>query len=285
MIRLQAAVTDCDWEQFRHQKIKIHSVYHQVMNLAGDKDEFFSVIQKNYERFPGAIVLSDSVDFTQLPVQAGQPVRYDRKCLYFCNEIEVSLEHAVQVSMNSIRRGSQPDRRLVERILQLIKIYGRKSELYDALLEQKSETAQERMFHEGLQRLFIMQKQGKAEYDASVFLPLVGLGCGLTPAGDDFLAGLFLAARYLGAEWFVKKDWSTLLQYVRENTSVVSYQMIKNALRGYARESVIQLFEAIRKEDWNEIKGGIHKVIAYGSTSGTDMLCGVLCGLMPFGAI
>lgn len=55
--------------------------------------------------------------------------------------------------------------------------------------------------------------------------------------------------------------------------------MLENAWRGLVRRSLWQLFDAMAQGDWEVQKRAVHNVIRYGSTSGTDMMCGVLFGL------
>ena len=59
----------------------------------------------------------------------------------------------------------------------------------------------------------------------------------------------------------------------------VSIAMLKNAWNGEARYSLVDLFTALEKDDWQKGKKAVHGVLAYGSTSGTDTMCGVLAGL------
>ena len=126
------------------------------------------------------------------------------------------------------------------------------------------------------QRSFDYTYQSKIWQAISGFL---GLGIGMTPSGDDFLCGLFAAAYARGDAWRRAMDMDQYRDWIRGSTGAVSSAMLENAWRGQVRRSLWQLFDAIAQGDWEAQKRAVHNVIRYGSTSGTDMMCGVLFGL------
>ena len=126
------------------------------------------------------------------------------------------------------------------------------------------------------QRCFDYDYQSKIRQAVSGFL---GLGIGMTPSGDDFLCGLFAAAYARGDSWRGAMDMDRYRDWIRGSTGAVSSAMLENAWRGLVRRSLWQLFDAMAQGDWEVQKRAVHNVIRYGSTSGTDMMCGVLFGL------
>ncbi len=106
---------------------------------------------------------------------------------------------------------------------------------------------------------------------------LVGLGEGLTPSGDDFLAGFEAALRTLGSpdagflqDAIVDRD---------ERTTMVSGTLLRHAANGEFAERIHELMAALLDVDDGAISGSIDRAVAWGASSGTDCLVGVLVGL------
>ncbi len=107
--------------------------------------------------------------------------------------------------------------------------------------------------------------------------PLIGLGPGLTPSGDDALAGFEAALWGLAhpAAGFI----AMALDDVPDRTTVVSTAMLRHAGRGEFTERVHRLLAALLDEDDRELPAAIERAVAWGATSGRDCLLGVIAGL------
>ncbi len=106
---------------------------------------------------------------------------------------------------------------------------------------------------------------------------LIGLGPGLTPSGDDALAGFEAALRALGhpsAGFLV-----AALDDVDERTTAVSAAMLRHAVRGEFGERVHRLLEALLDGPRDALPTAIRHAVAWGATSGADGVSGVLAGL------
>lgn len=106
---------------------------------------------------------------------------------------------------------------------------------------------------------------------------LVGLGPGLTPSGDDALAGIEAALGALGhpAAGFL----ATALDDVTERTTAVSAALLRHAARGEFSERIHRLLAALLDGDDAGLPMAIEGAVAWGATSGRDCLIGVLSGL------
>lgn len=107
--------------------------------------------------------------------------------------------------------------------------------------------------------------------------PLVGLGPGLTPSGDDALAGVEAALRAVSHSLagFV----AGILADVDERTTTVSAMLLRHAARGEFAERVHRLLAALLGDDDAGLEDAVAQATAWGATSGTDGVAGVLCGL------
>jgi len=105
---------------------------------------------------------------------------------------------------------------------------------------------------------------------------LVGLGLGLTPAGDDFLAG-YLAASLLSDRARADRVWLTeaLPLLARTRTTEVGARMLEAACRDEFALPVIELIESLTRSR-NELVRAAEELLALGGTSGADTLAGVL---------
>ncbi len=113
---------------------------------------------------------------------------------------------------------------------------------------------------------------------------LVGLGPGLTPSGDDVLAGLLLALRLLGgairggtrAVWLA--DWlgAAVTSDAGDRTTSVSATLLYCAARGQAAAEVAAVLRAFAGQE--PAGRAAARLLATGHTSGADLAWGLAAG-------
>jgi hypothetical protein len=113
---------------------------------------------------------------------------------------------------------------------------------------------------------------------------MVGLGPGLTPSGDDVLAGLLLALRLLGgvirggtkAVWLA--DWlgAAVTSFAGERTTPLSATLLHCAARGQAAAEVAAVLHGFAGQE--PLVPAIRKLLATGRTSGADLAWGLAAG-------
>ena len=109
---------------------------------------------------------------------------------------------------------------------------------------------------------------------------LAGLGPGLTPAGDDFLAGVLLAlAEQRQADAELGKIADLLLETAASRTHEISAAYLKAAHAGEAHERWHPLLGALAAGDSAAIGEAVRGVAHVGETSGADMLAGFLTAM------
>lgn len=106
---------------------------------------------------------------------------------------------------------------------------------------------------------------------------LIGLGPGLTPSGDDVLVGVEAALHALGrpSAGFLGRAVGD----VDARTTTVAATLLRHAARGEFAERLHVLLVALLARDDAAIPDALQRAVAWGATSGTDCLVGVLCGL------
>lgn len=107
---------------------------------------------------------------------------------------------------------------------------------------------------------------------------LAGLGPGLTPAGDDVLAGALLALAVLPAEGSEGLREAIATTASRQTTRI-SAAYLEAARVGEASEAWHRLLDVIPGGDRMAIALAARKVMAFGETSGADMLAGFLLAM------
>ncbi|MEP6697241.1 MAG: DUF2877 domain-containing protein [Pseudonocardiales bacterium] len=105
---------------------------------------------------------------------------------------------------------------------------------------------------------------------------LVGLGEGLTPAGDDVLAGVLLALRHLGRPECADLLWASISDEVPRRTTALSAALLAAAAAGDALPQVVDLLAALAGH--RPVEPALDRLLAVGSTSGSDIAHGLLAG-------
>lgn len=109
---------------------------------------------------------------------------------------------------------------------------------------------------------------------------LLGLGPGLTPAGDDFLLGLFAVLHLPDSpceRWM--DGGAQVLRDAEDATNEISLAALRCAGRGRVRDSVAVLLRELLRGGGEPLEAALARVLAIGATSGCDIAAGLACGL------
>lgn len=107
---------------------------------------------------------------------------------------------------------------------------------------------------------------------------LVGLGPGLTPSGDDVLAGVMLALSIAGRTTTRDALWHALTPELDALTVPISAMHLSAAADGMASELMHALLEAILTNSEN-LGPSLRAAARTGHTSGWDTIAGIVLGL------
>jgi hypothetical protein len=112
---------------------------------------------------------------------------------------------------------------------------------------------------------------------------LLGRGPGLTPSGDDLLAGLIAGVASLGAALGVAGGALTrrvdeladaLVVVAPEATTAISATLLDHAARGEVAVPAAQLLHALTGD--GPVAGALDRLLTFGSSSGRDLAVGLL---------
>jgi hypothetical protein len=117
--------------------------------------------------------------------------------------------------------------------------------------------------------------------DAGRLAPLVGLGPGLTPSGDDFFGGALVALDHVGRPRLRDALWA-VLSPLAGNTTDVSRAHLDAAAEGFGSAALHDALAALCEGDVRAMPDRIAALTAIGHTSGWDALAGAVCVLRAF---
>lgn len=144
---------------------------------------------------------------------------------------------------------------------------------HDASLAAAAKEPLERLFH----LLCTAMATGKTSgIDAHELAPLLGLGPGLTPSGDDVVGGVILALHLLGLAEIRDVLWAQLTPLLYQATNRISIAHMQAAAEGYGHETIHDLVNAILAGQTGNFDRQLDAVGRIGHTSGWDTLVGVV---------
>ncbi len=113
---------------------------------------------------------------------------------------------------------------------------------------------------------------------------LLGLGPGLTPAGDDALAGLLVAAALTAKAQarpagILEEGGKIVVQEAAGRTTELSGEFLRHAARGEGNAVTEELIRGILSGGEESIASATTRLVGYGASSGVDQLWGILVGI------
>lgn len=251
----------------------LHSRFTNVVNYSFN-DCLLSIVSKKIANGPVNIVVDDIVQFLKDEI-----VIKSRRL--FCNALVCNLEEHLEYN-SEINHNVIADLKietvisillplLVERapVLSLAFVFDENRKKY---FKSSFEKYFINRFSAGIERL----RAGQAVECAEM---INGLGFGLTPSGDDFIAGM-LYALYLQQEITGKEDLVSLRENIckaAESVNIISLNAMKMAANGRFGENFKNMVSALAQNDEIKICEAVHSILNTGATSGADMLTGFLC--------
>lgn len=112
--------------------------------------------------------------------------------------------------------------------------------------------------------------------DVQALVPLLGLGPGLTPSGDDAIGGAMIALHVLGYNRIRDSMWSKLAPIAASATGRISYAHLEAAAEGFGHEALHNIINALLMGQTAHLDEKIKAINAIGHTSGWDALVGAV---------
>lgn len=270
------------------RELRVHSVFASTINIIGE-DLFFSVVSDNHCLYPMSLRVASLAPFTEYGLRAGMNVLVSKSRIVFTNTLlEVPLHNCgeCELSIRSIDLDTPnvPEYK-IELLKELISEKGCRDDLSTLVTGKYSNPYAEAV----AKRLPDLNKALRdGDVRAAEFAgKLAGGGIGLTPSSDDLLVGyisVYLAAsKAKDNNRFVKalKLTQAMSEYAAIHTNVISGAFLKQCGKGLLSEDMMKLILALYTDSGAEIVRSCgQRMLKLGSTSGTDMLTGVVLAVV-----
>ena len=135
-----------------------------------------------------------------------------------------------------------------------------------------------------LPRLFAAVAAGEAAEAGEAAAAIAGCGIGLTPSSDDLLTG-YMAMLHVMSAVGVLGNIAPVAREIAgraaQKTNRISGAFLLQSGEGYVSEDVLHLLRLLCSDsDALQIKQAATRVAAFGSTSGSDMLTGIVLAII-----
>ena len=135
-----------------------------------------------------------------------------------------------------------------------------------------------------LPRLFAAVAAGEAAEAGEAAAAIAGCGIGLTPSSDDLLTGymaMLHAMSAVGVLGNIAPVAREIAGRAAQKTNRISDAFLLQSGEGYVSEDVLHLLRLLYSDsDALQIKQTAMRVAAFGSTSGSDMLTGIVLAII-----
>lgn len=267
----------------------VTSVYKNTVNLELDNGAFLVVASSDTMMAPQMIRIEKRVDFQSpsLGIKPCKPICIIGEKIWFNETVSCSVSQAEILSLRIPElEFNNPDQLRYE-VNRLLLQFGKPGGFRNPWQHfqagtSKPLTLQEMALYTALCRLISESQAAGAEHFLEKMTEVVGLGVGLTPSGDDFLTGFFavMAAADPHFRYWRRTRKDHWLRLVAGRTTGVSCEMLKHVLNSRVNQAVLDLLRLFAA--WKtptELVRPIHTLLELGSSSGTDMLTGMVFGL------
>lgn len=269
----------------------VQSTFKSVLNLETETD-LITISGPSVDPLPHGLRISRELDYRSIGLRSGQLVILEPHRIRIPGaNLEIDLSGAVPWSprlpriSHVVARARWRDRAAEMRLLAAAAVRARSGarDGIGALIDLDhgpSIGPVARIAGPRLERLAQAVRTGDPVAAAVAAASLVGLGPGLTPSGDDALVGMAAAVTAMAAPDTLDATFLTpVADAAPSQTTMVSATFLRHASAGRFSASVHRLMGVLVGPDASAAQATIERCVAYGATSGADLLVGIFMGL------
>jgi hypothetical protein len=261
----------------------IHSLFDRTINIQCLEDgELYTIANSEMDNGPNTLVI-DITSFNGLNLTVSDYVYVENKILHVGEKLAVTVDHVKK--WEGVLPNYPNNEELLKKNLEKMKLYlethgkcgGMKpiensGNIFEAELTK--------LLSERSQRLMDEFLNNRMSHALKCAVGLIGLGPGLTPSGDDFLVGFITAINLKNSPGYSYKVFGQhVVNLAKPLTNEISYMALKKASIGRVRESIICLVDSLIKPNEQDLIQALEQVLNIGSSSGTDIAYGLVCGM------
>jgi len=286
-------------------RLEIHSVFDHAVYISSGGGELLKLIRNNNFISPRSILVKtdESAPMSALGFEKGMAVSYNGRALY-AGSVRIDLSRAsiykIQKLASKEALAGVESAALNLRILRDVIYTHPGREGLVPLLENVETRGPMKLFLEPLgggvaetarphiERLMWGLFSGDLGAVADNAGAILGLGPGLTPSCDDFLAGLFLSLGFAGSSFygkansrarFFKRAGDEILKSAKKKTTVYSVGLIDDARRGKGPLAATGLIKSLLTGTPEETASSAKILLGMGATTGADTAVGIYYGV------
>ena len=308
----QAIVKGNRFEAVYHndEKVFVHSIFDKTVNLETKSGSLITLARRDVEEEPATLISSmpqngswhmaglkngselsfiqDAIYLNESKIVGGisaatlwQPAGFSKLCLLPKRSHE-EMWRRYKLAMEYMKNNSHICHFALFHVLEKL------PQILNRRLLLKGNPFLE-FFCEGilsLHDLMNIQTEKTSNIESSV-IKLLGLGEGLTPSGDDFLAGVLCCISFLQMVYQQKYralQWiaNSVINNMEKRTNKISCHFLRHAaegLWGNVTENLLCTLFLFDPEKPNALYNAIDRKLAQGASSGMDELIGIFFGL------
>lgn len=277
----------------------VQGVFHRALNCVDERNGLLTIATSVYGNGPFGVSVetADGFSFIDVGVKIGQQVQIDRNAIRIpLAPLEISLKHAViwhcspPVKIQSYQAifdignnlqiahktavNSQLESGLAPLLNHLDGI------LSGDLLENQKLPLLCRFSVKHLVGISRGIQHSDSKMLNKAVLPLIGLGCGLTPSGDDILMGV-IGALSLFSDWQDIRRLcdglsDVIASSVHGRTTFVSASYLEYAKKGFQSEALGDFLSSIVNGSGHKVFESSKRLLMFGHTSGHEIVLGSL---------
>ena len=262
-------------------RARVHSVFERVINVEHESGELFTLACRDVDNAPSTAIL-DLAGFGAIDIAVGDLVESDAERIRVGDRLSIALATAspwdcTLAAYPAVASNLRANLRSLHTRLECLGAAG--GMLASRAPASAFEAAVTALLEQHAARLARSLSRSDFAGACRHAKGMFGLGPGLTPSGDDFLVGLFAVLNipaspchgWLGAG-------ADVLAGAERSTQAISLAALPQAARGRVRESIAALIEHLMYGTPERLVTPLQRVLAIGSTSGTDIVAGIRCG-------
>ncbi|MDL9980587.1 DUF2877 domain-containing protein [Microbacterium sp. ASV49] len=258
---------------------RVHSVFRSVVNIAVSDGSLWCLAASAVAPGPRTVTV-DAASFADFGIAPGQPVAVD--------DAAVRIDEALIVSLRGARVWEPAELPGPVSAARVHELEGALDDLGIAGGARGGDDVFSRAVSDristGLAAIAAAVDAQDADAVGRAATRLVGLGTGLTPAGDDVLTGLAYASARLGGRLAIVPD-AVAYAASSGSTHEISLTAMREACRGRAVQPLSDLLIALCRGDdappgeRAPIRELTAALVGLGHTSGTDQATGLLAAV------
>jgi hypothetical protein len=276
--------------------VRVHSVFRAALNLSPPDGDLLTLLSAEADESPRGVRLASPEDFSSLGLAAGDGGVFAIDAIVLepsagRRRFRVDCAQARRLSARPappLRYDGERWRAGVARLAALQERAATDLRIAPLLAGARPSGAMAERLTRAALDLGRGVRAGRRDAMRGAAARLVGLGQGLTPAGDDFLCGFLAAGHCRRAAGLTRPRLLTslaeLVLELVEQTTDISASFLRDAIAGRVSRPLAALAEACSGAPGSDLDGALLRLAAIGHSSGLDAATGFFYGATVWGA-